>query len=128
MSSLSLVALKRHSEPVFDPSSGALLDGGNGLSETGGMTSTMHDAIYASTAALLLGARYDAALLLLFLPLVYALVKFWSLVLSPWVFTPTAREAREEGAGGDGKRGRGVMPRGDGGGAGARRKVSGRRA
>lgn len=84
----------------------------------------MHDAIYISSAALLLGARWDAALLLLFLPVVYGMVKFWTGVLSPWVFTPTAREAKEaavaaggsSGSGGS-KKGRGVMPRSGGGGA-----------
>ena len=132
VSSLSLLALRRHAEPVFDPSSGALLDGGGDLRETGGMTSTMHDAIYVSALALLLGSRYDAALLLLFLPVLYALFKFWSSVLAPWVFTPTAREAREEAGGGSsssGKRGRGVMPRsGGGGGGGGARRGEGRRA
>ena len=132
VSSLSLLALRRHAEPVFDPSSGALLDGGGDLRETGGMTSTMHDAIYVSALALLLGSRYDAALLLLFLPVLYALFKFWSSVLAPGVFTPTAREAREEAGGGSsssGKRGRGVMPRsGGGGGGGGARRGEGRRA
>jgi len=92
----------------------------------------MHDAIYVSALALLLGSRYDAALLLLFLPVLYALFKFWSSVLAPWVFTPTAREAREEAGGGSsssGKRGRGVMPRsGGGGGGGGARRGEGRRA
>lgn len=122
VSSLALLALKKHAEPVFDPASGALLDGGGDLSETGGMTSTMHDAIYVCSAALLLGARWDAALLLLFLPVVYGMVKFWSGVLSPWLFTPTAREAKEAaasagGGSGSSKKGRGVMPRSGGGGA-----------
>lgn len=120
--------MKKHAEPVFDPASGALLDGGGDLSETGGMTSTMHDAVYVSSAALLLGARWDAALLLLFLPVVYGMAKFWTGVLSPWVFTPTAREAKEAavasgGSGGGSKKGRGVMPR-SGGGGGARRRAA----
>ena len=93
----------------------------------------MHDAIYVSSAALLVGSRYDAALLLLFLPVLYGLFKFWSSVLSPWIFTPTAREAKEAAAaasaasagGSSSKRGRGVMPRsgGGGGGGGARRRA-----
>ena len=97
------------------------------------MTSTMHDAVYVCSAALLVGARYDAALLLLFLPLLYGVFKFWTSVLSPWIFTPTAMEAGEVGRGGGGeggssssssKRGRGVMPRsgGSGGGGGGRRR------
>ena len=93
------------------------------------MTSTMHDAIYVSAAALLVGARYDAALLLLFLPVFYGIFKFWSGVLSPYIFTPTAREAKEAAAASSStsKRGRGVMPRsgggGGGGGGGARRRA-----
>lgn len=87
------------------------------------MTSTVHDAIYISSAALLVGSRYDAALLLLFLPVFYGLFKLWTSVLSPWIFTPSAREARER-AKEEGEvskqRGRGAVPR-SGGGGGARR-------
>ena len=70
-------------------------------------------------ATLLVGARYDAALLLLFLPVFYGIFKFWSGVLSPYIFTPTAREAKEAAAASSStsKRGRGVMPRSGGGGA-----------
>jgi len=132
VSSLCLLALKRHAEPLFDNATGSLLHGGGDLSEPGGMTSTMHDAVYICSAALLVGSRYDAALFLLFLPFFYGLFKLWTSVLSPWIFfTPTAREAGEgvRGGGGEGgssssKRGRGVMPRSGGseGGGGGRRR------
>lgn len=109
VASLALLALKRHAEPVIDARTGALLDAGGDLTEVGGTTSTFHDAIYVSSAALLLGARYDAALLLLFLFPLYGGFVFWKSVLAPFIFTPTAAEAA---ASRESSRGRGAVPRG----------------
>ena len=84
-----------------------MLDAGGDLTEVGGATSTFHDAIYVSSAALLLGARYDAALLLLFLFPLYGGFVFWKSVLAPFIFTPTAAEVAAAES-----RGRGAVPRG----------------
>lgn len=114
VASLALLALKRHAEPLLDPRTGSLLDAGGDLAEVGGTTSTFHDAIYVSSAALLLGAKYDAALLLLLLFPVYGGFLFWKSVLSPFIFTPTAAEARSaaSAAASSEGRSRGAVPRG----------------
>lgn len=114
VATLALLALKKHAEATTDPRTGALLDAGGDLSEVGGTTSSFHDAVYVSSAALLLGAKYDAALLLLLLFPVYGGVAFWNGVLRPFIFTPTAAEARAASAAAAESRGRGVVPRGRG--------------
>jgi hypothetical protein len=73
-----------------------LEDGGADLSLPGGFVSTLHDGVYISSAALLLGAFWSGGLALLGAFPAYGLTKLWTGVVAPFFFSARPEEVEAE--------------------------------